>query len=112
MWLESLLGVVAVEALVQLWFHAAPLQWLRRAGVRFTPFLYSKEDQTHLFNCPYCVSVWVGASVTILFQCASRDVFILFCFFLSVHRLSNFLHMAFSYLRDKQVDLRVARNNT
>lgn len=29
---------------------------------------------------------------------------------LVIARLSNFLHLFFSYLRDKQMDLRVARN--
>jgi hypothetical protein len=65
MWLQGIYGVVACEALVQLWFHAAPLQGIRRFFVKITPFLYSKEQETHLLDCKYCVSFWAAIVVTV-----------------------------------------------
>jgi hypothetical protein len=113
MWMEGSIGIVATEALVNLWFRAAPLQGLRRWLVRLTPFLYSKEQDTHLFNCPYCLSFWVASALVLLYSLAScRGFVFLFAVVLSLHRLSNFLHLVFSLLRDKQLDLRVARNKT
>ena len=101
--------VIACEALVQLWFHAAPLQGLRRLMIRMTPFLYSKEQESHLLDCRYCVSVWTGAVMagTYCFM-GNRIVFFIIAS-LVIGRLSNFIHLAFSYLNDKQMDLRVAR---
>jgi hypothetical protein len=105
MWMESIFAVVACEALVQWWFNAAPIQPLRRFLVRMTPFLYSEEQDTHLFDCRYCTSVWAAMVVVLVFSRGWHLVL----FFLAIHRLSNFLHLCFSLLRDKQLDLRVAR---
>ena len=108
MWLEIILGIVATEALVQLWFYAAPLQWLRGFLVSSTPFLFSAKQNTHLLNCQYCVSVWIGFLVSIIYF--TTDFYIYIVMPLTVHRLSNFLHLVFSLIKDKQIDLRVSRN--
>jgi len=111
MWMESLFIVVSCEALVQLWFTAAPLQWIREVVIATTPFLYSKKQGTHLLNCRYCVSVWIGLLITVLYYSMNSKAFIFTITVLSVHRLSNFLHLIFSLLRDRQIDIRVARSN-
>jgi hypothetical protein len=108
MWLEILCGVVACEALVQLWFNAAPLQPIRRLIIKITPFLYSKNQRTHLLNCPYCISVWVGFLITVVLFTSNWCLYIVIA--LAIHRISNFLHLIFSWIRDKQLDLRVTRN--
>ena len=94
---------------MQLWFYAAPLQGIRFYLVKWTPFLYSESQQTHLLNCKYCCSVWAAILLVILFY-VSSDVFLFTVLILTFHRISNFLHLIFSYLRDKQIDLRVDRN--
>lgn len=108
MWVHILLGMIACEALTQLWFHAAPLQPLRGFLVRATPFLYSGSQQTHLLDCRYCTSVWVGLLLAILYFLTIQG-FLYFTFFLAVHRGANWIHLVFSYLRDRQIDLRIAR---
>lgn len=108
MWLQTICGIIACEALVQLWFHAAPLQGIRFWLVKLTPFLYSECQQTHLLNCKYCCSVWAAVLLVILFY-VSPEVFLFIVLILTFHRISNFLHLAFSLLRDKQIDLRINR---
>ncbi len=100
------MGIIATEALVQLWFYAGPLQPIRGFLIRVTPFLVS--DDTHLLNCKYCVSLWVGLLLATILWLAP-GVFMFCAVVLSFHRVANFLHLAFSYLRDKQLDLRIAR---
>jgi hypothetical protein len=108
MWLEAILGIVATEALVELWFHAAPLQPVRRFIVRVTPFLFSREQETHLFECKYCLSFWAAVFVMALYL-INKDVFCIVTGILMFHRMANFLHIVISFIRDKQIDLRVAR---
>jgi len=107
--IRLILAIVACEALVELIKKAAPLQGLKRWIISKTPFLYSREQETHLLECPWCVSVWVGFSVMALYIYMDSTVFLLFVGGLALHRLSNFLHLIFSFLRDKQFDLRVQR---
>lgn len=113
MWLESLLDllimVVACEAVVQLWFHAAPLQPLRSLLTRATPFLYSRGQRTHLFDCAYCVSVWVGILIAFSYFYMDNRIFMAICLSLTIHRMSNFIHVFFSLIRDRQMDLRIKR---
>lgn len=113
MWVQNttdlIILVVACEAIVQLWFHAAPLQSLRGLLTRLTPFLYSTSQETHLFDCAYCVSLWVGFCVTLTYLFGNHTFFMTLYLSLMVHRLSNFLHLVFSLMRDRQLDIRVAR---
>ena len=108
MWLEILCGIVACEALVQLWFDAAPLQNLRKWLIEHTSILYSNKQEKHLLQCKYCMSVWFAFLLVWLWY-DNREVFMFCVLFLSIHRLSNFLHLFYSLYRDRQIDLRVAR---
>jgi hypothetical protein len=114
MWIQDkfdlIILAVACEALVGLWFHAAPLQPLRGLIIRLTPILYSRAQSTHLLDCKYCCSVWAAGILTALFFLISESVFAAVITVLFIHRISNFLHLSFSYLRDKQFDLRVKRD--
>jgi hypothetical protein len=109
--INIIIAVVACEAIVQLWFHAAPIQPIRRFLIRMTPFFYSREQETHLFDCCYCTSVWASLLVTVAYFTFVPNVYLFFAMVLAVHRLSNFLHLGFSLIRDVQLDLRVARSN-
>lgn len=111
--LESLLDLIIMavtcESVVQLWFHGAPLQPLRGLLVRLTPFLYSKRMETNLFDCAYCVSVSVGILITLAYFYLNYSVFMVFCLSMTIHRMSNFIHVFFSLMADRQRDIRVAR---
>jgi len=111
MWLQSAVDIlilaIACEALVQLWLKAAPLQPARAFLRRITPFLYS-ETQGHLLDCPYCLSVWVGFGVVVGYLYVPYSI--LFFAALGIHRCSNFIHLIFSFVRDWQMDIRIARN--
>ncbi len=106
---DILIMAVACEAVVQLWFHAAPLQPLRGLMVRFTPFLYSQAQETHLLDCAYCVSVWVGFLIALSYFYLNYTFFMVFCLSMTIHRMSNFIHVFFSLMADRQRDIRVAR---
>lgn len=103
---EFFILCMATEALVQLIFHGAPVQPFRRLIQRATPFLRS-EEEGHLLDCPYCTSVWVGFALVALWY--YRPVVIFVFAALAVHRLSNLVHLGLSYVRDLQLDLRIAR---
>ena len=105
-WVQSLFGLIACEALVQLWFDAAPLQPIRRVLIRLTPWLQAND--THLFNCKYCVSVWVAAFLVGLLA-YNEVAFFWFAGVFAIHRSANILHLLVSYVRDLQMDLRIER---
>jgi len=107
--IKFFLLTVAAEALVQLWFRAAPLQTIRNYLIRLTPFLYSREQESHLLDCKYCVSVWVGAVMAGVYFFMENGIVFFIIAALVIGRLSNFIHLGVSYLIDKQMDLRVAR---
>ena len=113
MWLQSyidlILLIVFTEATVHLWFHAAPLRGPREWLIKNTPTLYSKSQATHLLGCKYCLSVWVGISTVLMYWYIdySTAVFIMLC--LTIHRLSNFLHLCWSIIQDWQMDIRTNR---
>jgi hypothetical protein len=107
---ELLVAVIAAEAITEAIFRAAPLQGAREWIVDKTPWLRS-EVMGHLLECKYCTSAWVGALVALVYMTA-WDVAPIRWFFLAlvIHRLSNFVHLPISYLRDLQLDVRVNRN--
>jgi hypothetical protein len=107
--IKFLLAIVATEALIELWKKAAPLQGFKQWLITNTPFLYSDSQQTHLLDCPYCCSAWLGFGVMAAYLFMDTTVFLCFAGGLSVHRLSNFLHLIFSVMRDRQLDIRIAR---
>jgi hypothetical protein len=107
--LNIIMLVIAAESMVQLWRNAAPLQGVREWLVEHTPFLYSAKQETHLLNCPYCLSVYVGLAIASLYSLMENAlVFYLICA-MCIHRLSNFMHIIFSLLRDYQINMRLSR---
>ncbi len=104
-----ILLVIASEALIHLFLHAAPIQSMRRWMIKMTPFLYSKEQETHLLDCGYCISIWTGFFMAFLYflDCIIVTYFI---YALVIGRLSNHFHMIFSIIRDKQLDIRINRS--
>ena len=98
---------VSCEALVQLWFNAAPLSGIRVWLIKHTPFLIS-EEYGNLFECRYCISVWIAVLLTILYFMLPFSRYIVIALF--IHRISNHFHLLFSLLRDIQLDRRIARN--
>jgi hypothetical protein len=107
---KIILAIIATEAIVELWKKAAPLQGIKRTLIAWTPVLTSTE-QGHLLACPYCCSVWVGAAMMAALWFMDATAYLLFSGSLAIHRLSGFLHVAFSLLRDVQLDIRITRNN-
>ena len=101
--------IVSTEAIVELIKNAAPLQGIKEWVVRHTPFLYSESQQTHLLQCPWCISVWVGALIALAYFYVDYSVFMVFCLSMTIHRMSNHIHVFFSLMADRQRDIRVAR---
>lgn len=104
--MRFLFYIIACEALVQLWFRAQPLQKFRWFLVKKTPWL--RVGGEHLFECKYCTSFWFGVVLTLVFLWDNFYIDI-FIFILVIHRLSNFLHLVFSFILDKQFDCRASR---
>lgn len=107
--IKFIILALATEALVQLWFHAAPLQGIRRWLIDRTPFFYSKEQDTHLLECRYCCAVWAGALAATAFLFWHMPAVQWCAAALATARLANFLHVVFSTIRDVQLDIRIKR---
>jgi hypothetical protein len=101
--------IVSTEAITEAIFRAGPLQPAREWIIDHTDWLYSESMRSHLLECKYCTSFWVASfmiGINFLLPSAATWLMIL----LTVHRLSNFLHLPFSWLRDKQLNIRIDRN--
>lgn len=107
--INLILIVIAMEAAVELWRKAAPLQPIREKLVAITPFLYSERQQTHLLQCPYCLSVYAGIVGGFLYFWMAIACVKFFIIAMALHRMSNLLHLGISFLRDKQIDIRIER---
>lgn len=108
--LNIILCALFIEAVTQLIFHAAPLQPIRNWLRQHTPMFYSKTTEEHLLDCKYCTSVWVGFGTVIAYHLFNPNIFLTILFYSCiVHRISNYMHTIYSYVVDKQLDLRVAR---
>ncbi|HOK07628.1 MAG TPA: DUF1360 domain-containing protein [Syntrophales bacterium] len=107
---KMILAIIATEAIVELLKKAAPLQGIKRRLITWTPFLYSTE-QGHLLDCPYCSSVWVGFGMMAALWFMDSTAYLLFSGSLAIHRLSGYLHLVFSLLRDVQLDIRIHRSH-
>jgi hypothetical protein len=103
--MKYLILIIATEALVELWKKAMPLQGIRRKLTELTPFL--EIDGQHLFDCGYCMSVWIGALIGITYLLYEPSIY--FFLVLAIHRVSNYVHLGVSYLRDLQLNLRAGR---
>lgn len=106
--IKLLLIIVACEAAVNLIFNGAVLQPLREQIIKYTSFLLIRGN--HLLSCKLCTSFWVGTLGTICFLCFDLMAIKVAVLSLAIHRLSNHFHLAFSLLRDVQLDIRVRRN--
>ena len=106
---KLILLVVASEAIIHLFLHASPVQSVRRWMVKMTPFLYSKEQETHLLDCGYCMSIWIGFFMAFLYF-LDYIIITYFIYALVIGRLSNHFHIIFSIIRDKQIDIRIKKN--
>ena len=105
--MKYLILIIATEALVELWKKAAPLQAFREWLIAETPFLHSRRLDTHLLECPYCMSVWIGALILLVYVVFNNSIYLFGA--LVVHRVSNYVHLVVSYLRDLQLNLRAGR---
>lgn len=106
--IDFLIIGLLIEALVELFFKAAPLQGIRRWLVVHTPFLYS-EEQGHLLECKYCVSFWVAVWIVFCYYFLNNTVTQALAVVIVVARLSNFVHIVFGLLKDKQINMRLDR---
>ena len=106
---KLVLAVLAAEALVELWKKAAPLQKIKDYIVSLTPFFYSTRQQTHMLECPYCFSVYVGVAMIAIILYVNDMIFMVIAGSLAVHRVSNYVHLVFSLLRDVQFEIRRGR---
>jgi hypothetical protein len=53
------------------------------------------------------MSVWIGALVLIIYVLFNNSIYLFGA--LVVHRVSNYVHLVVSYLRDLQLNLRAGR---
>jgi hypothetical protein len=99
---------ILIEALTELFFKAAPLQGIRRLLIKITPFLCSKE-QGHLFECKYCTSIWVGVAVILMAAFADYYVTRMAAYVIIITRISNYVHIIYSIIRDAQINMQLKR---
>lgn len=99
---------ILTEALVELFFKAAPLQGIRTWLIKKSPWLHT-EIQGHLLNCKYCTSVWIAAGVVLLAWLADCQGTRLAAAALIVARLSNYAHILMGWIRDAQINKRLER---
>ena len=100
--------VILTEALVELFFKAAPLQEIRTWLIKKTPWLRC-ADQGHLLECKYCSSIWIAACVLPLAMLLDKPGARLIAGIVIIARLSNYTHILYSVLRDAQINMRLKR---
>lgn len=106
--IKWLVMIVLIEALVELLFKAAPLQDARNWVIKVTPFLRS-EEQGHLLECKYCTAVWVGFFIVLIGTYLDNEITKVFALMIVFGRLSNYVHLVYSTIRDKQLNMRLQR---
>lgn len=104
MLVKILMLVIVTEALVELICKAEILEhprcWLK------SRYWFFKE----LLDCPYCTSVWMGMFMALTLL--SDNTYLLIGIYgISLHRLSNFLHLVFSWIRNLQFNVVLNRKN-
>jgi hypothetical protein len=106
--IKWLVMIILVEALTELLYKAAPLQGIRNWVIKVTPFLRS-EEQGHLLECKYCTAVWVGFVVVLVGTYLDYELVRVFALMIVLGRLSNYVHIVYSTIRDKQLNMRLSR---
>lgn len=105
---DILLLAIFVEATVELFFTAAPLQGARSFLIKNTPSLRS-EDRGHLLDCKYCTTLWIAALTILLAAIFDHLVFVSVASIIILARVSNYIHAIFSIIRDITMNLRLSR---
>jgi hypothetical protein len=104
---DCIIAIILTEALVNLLFTATILQPFREWIIAHIPIRVRGE---HLLECKTCSSVWLGVISFILVKYTSdSSLLTIFIYGIVIHRLSNYLHLGYSLVRDFQLNLRVAR---
>ena len=80
--MKWLIAIVAVEAVVEILIHSELFGWLRRLNIP-------------LFNCAWCLSVWIAAGAFGLIAVGLWWLMIPF----AISRMSNLFHEIFSRVR-------------
>lgn len=99
---------ILTEALVELFFKAAPLQGIRAWLIKKSPALRA-GNQGHLLECKYCTSLWIAGGVVLLAWLADCQGTRLAAAALIVARLSNYAHTLIGWIRDAQINKRLER---
>ena len=100
--MRLVLCIIAAEALTQLACKAEIFDKLREWLKSLSTFTFL------LLTCPYCVSVWAAAFVTLLyFTWEYSQIFVIG---LVIHRLSNFAHDCFRVVQNFKIDQVLKRN--
>lgn len=108
---QALAVVIAVEGITEAIFRAGPLQPARNYLIGKTPWLFSESMGTHLLECKYCVSFWVAlAGAQIVYFDVQNALLWIVIYTFSLQRIANWVHLLFSVIRDRQLDMRIARN--
>ena len=107
---DFILLIISIEAATELIFHAAPLQRPRLYLIAALPRL-AIPPYGHLLDCPYCVSVWVSVFFTGIYFSVPAFFVTPILFFLSCHRLANFLHLIFRWAYNHNLDLLLRRGD-
>jgi len=104
---DIIFAVILTEAIVNLIFYGGILQPLREWIIRHIPLRVRGE---HLLDCSICTSFWVGILCVILVKYTTGNIIMqVFLWGVVIHRLSNYLHLGYSLIRDQQLDIRVKR---
>jgi hypothetical protein len=53
------------------------------------------------------MSVWIGALILLVYVVFNNSIYLFGA--LAIHRVSNYVHLVISYLRDLQLNLRAGR---
>jgi hypothetical protein len=68
----------------------------KKSSNKFFEFVHS------IFECPYCLSVWVSLlSISVAYLCFNNVIFKWFILVIVFHRLSNMLHFIIDRLHGK-----------
>ena len=106
--IKILVLAILTEALVEIFFNAAPLQGIRAWLIKKTP-VFDSSEQGHLLNCKYCTSVWTGAAIVLLAALADTALTRTLATMIIVARSSNYIHQIYSILRDCVINMRLNR---
>ena len=82
--MKYLIAIIAVEAITEILLHSELFGWLRK--VRWL---------NHLFDCGWCLSVWVAGLVFAIMLMGFEIVLLP----IAIHRVSNYLHDIYGLLR-------------